>query len=371
MKIAVISNTSWNILNFRLGLIEALQEQGHDLIYYAPYDNAVKQIAEQNPVPHRSLKHLQRKGYNPIADARFCYELYKAFKEDGIELVLNYTVKPNIYGSIAARLAGIKNIATVTGVGYLFIEKSFMNKIGGLIYQYGLRFADKVAFQNKIDKDLFEKNGICDIKKSLLINGSGINLRHYRPAEVPPPETPFVFLFVARLLYVKGIKEFIAAAERLHAIHPSIEFHLVGPIDKDNYSAVTEEELQGWLKANPQLRYFGKQNDVRSFIQAAHCVVLPSYREGIPRVLLESMALEKPFVTTNCAGCIDVTTHGENGLMAEMGSVDSLFDAMNTMQALPLETRQAMGKKGRHRVETLYDEKFIIDDYFQLILSLS
>lgn len=371
MKIAVVSNTSWNILNFRLGLIEALQEQGHELMYYAPYDNAVQQIALQNSVPHRTLKHLQRKGYNPIADTRYCIEMYKAFKEDGIELVLNYTVKPNIYGSIAARLAGVKNIATVTGVGYLFIKKSFMNKIGGFIYQYGLRFADRVVFQNKIDKDLFENNGICDKSKTSLINGSGINIRHYRAAETPPPERPFVFLFVARLLYVKGIKEFILAANRLHAIHPHIEFHIVGPIDKDNLSAVTEEELQGWLNENPQLRYFGKQNDVRSFIQAAHAVVLPSYREGIPRVLLESMALEKPFVTTNCAGCIDVTTHGENGLMTEVGSVDGLFDAMNTMQALPFETRRAMGQKGRELVERLYDEKFIIDEYFRLILSLS
>jgi len=371
MRVAVISNTSWNILNFRLGLIESLQAKGYELVYYAPFDDSVARIAERNAVPYRPLKHLQRKGYNPIADLKLTYELYSYFKKDKIDVALNYTVKPNIYGSIAARLAGAKAIANLTGLGFLFLKNSIANRFAIRLYQVGLWFAHRVVFQNKTDKALFETRKLCAVEKTVLIPGSGINTSHYKPSQTSLPNSPFVFLFIGRLLYDKGIREFVTAAQRLHHLYPDMAFHLVGALDEGNPSAVSPQELDQWLQENKSLHYLGVQSDVRPFIEAAHVVVLPSYREGIPRVLLEAMALEKPFVTVNSPGCADVTRHGINGLIAEVASSDSLFKAMDSLYCLAPEEREAMGKAGRKHVTMFYDEKIVTDEYFQLILSLS
>ena len=371
MRIALISNTSWNILNFRLGLIEALQQKGFDVVYYAPYDDSVAEIARRNAVPYRAIEHLQRKGYNPLADVRLTMELYRFFKEDRIDLVLNYTVKPNIYGSIAARLAGTKAIANLTGLGFLFLKKSLANRFAIHLYRLGLWFAHRVVFQNQTDKTLFETQGLCSASKTLLIPGSGINTEHYKVSGKELSHEPFIFLFIGRLLYDKGIREFVAAAKTLHTQYPSMQFHLVGALDEGNPSAVDRHELDRWLSENTQLRYLGVQTDVRPFIEAAHVVVLPSYREGIPRVLLEAMALEKPFVTVKSPGCADVTEDGVNGLLAEVGSGDSLYTCMHRMYRLLPTERTAMGLAGRKRVEMLYDEKIVTEAYFQLILSLS
>ena len=371
MRIAVISNTSWNILNFRLGLIDALQQQGYEVVYYAPFDDSVARIAERNAVPYRPLKHLQRKGYNPIADLLLTCELYSYFKKDKIDVALNYTVKPNIYGSIAARLAGVRSIANLTGLGFLFLKNSLANQFAIRLYQFGLWFAHRVVFQNQTDKHLFENRGLCSSKKTLLIPGSGINTEHYKPSHSQEPDAPFVFLFIGRLLYDKGIREFVTAAKQLHAHHPTVQFHMVGAMDEGNPSAVSESELTRWLSENSALHYLGVQNDVRPFIEAAHTVVLPSYREGIPRVLLEAMALEKPFITVNTPGCADVTRPGENGFLAEPASADSLASCMEAMLQLNSTERQTMGKNGRHLVELVYDEKIVTAEYFRLILSLS
>ena len=371
MRIAVISNTSWNILNFRLGLIEALQKQGYEVVYYAPFDDSVARIAERNAVPYRALKHLQRKGYNPLADIQLTYELYSYFRKDKIDVALNYTVKPNIYGSIAARLAGVRSIANLTGLGFLFLKNSLANRFAIRLYQFGLWFAHRVVFQNQTDKTLFETRGLCSKHKTLLIPGSGINTDHYKPSQTQEPNTPFVFLFIGRLLYDKGIREFVTAANQLHALYPAIQFHMVGALDEGNPSAVSQSELTRWLSENSALHYFGAQNDVRPFIEAAHAVVLPSYREGIPRVLLEAMALEKPFITVNTPGCADVTRPGENGLLAEPASAVSLQACMDAMLQLSSADRQAMGQHGRRLVESVYDEKIVTAEYFRLILSLS
>ena len=371
MRIALISNTSWNILNFRLGLIESLQAKGFEVVYYAPYDECVEVIAQRNAVPYRPIKHLQRKGYNPLADVLLTLELYRFFKQDRIDLVLNYTVKPNIYGSIAARLAGTKAIANLTGLGFLFLKESLANRFAIRLYQVGLWFAHRVVFQNQTDKTLFESRGLCSANKTVLIPGSGINTSHYKPSGNTLPAEPFVFLFIGRLLYDKGIREFVGAANQLHAQYPNMQFHLVGALDEGNPSAVAQHELDAWLAQNTQLRYLGVQSDVRSYIEAAHAVVLPSYREGIPRVLLEAMALEKPFITVKSPGFADVTEHGINGLLAEVGSADSLYKAMLALFQMTPAAREEMGLAGRKRVETQYDEKIVTEAYFRLILSLS
>lgn len=190
MRIALISNTAWNILNFRLGLIESLQAKGFEVVYYAPYDESVEVIAQRNAVPYRPIRHLQRKGYNPFADVLLTLELYRFFKQDRIDLVLNYTVKPNIYGSIAARLAGTKAIANLTGLGFLFLKNSPANRFAIRLYQVGLWFAHRVVFQNQTDKTLFESRGLCSAAKSLLIPGSGINTSRINRRENPCPNNP-------------------------------------------------------------------------------------------------------------------------------------------------------------------------------------
>lgn len=371
MRIAIVSNTSWNILNFRLGLIQFLQSKGYDVFYIAPYDDSVEKIAKISDVKYLPLEKLQRKGYNPFADISLTQELYKYYKKEKIDIALSYTIKPNIYSSIAGYLCKTKTIANITGLGFVFLKKNMGNLIAKQILRFSLALSSKIVFQNQTDKTLFEQKKVANPEKTFLINGSGINTSHYLPNVECKQDSSFVFLFIGRLLYDKGIREFINASKKLSEEFPSLKFHLVGALDEGNPSAVSKVQLEQWLSENSKLEYFGNQSDVRPYINGCDAVVLPSYREGIPRVLLESMALEKPFVTVKSPGCQDVTIDGENGLLAEVESDTSLYEMMKKMSLLDSSKREEMGKNGRKLVLEKYDEKIVVEEYLKLILSLT
>jgi glycosyltransferase involved in cell wall biosynthesis len=298
-------------------------------------------------------------------------ELYQIFKKEKIDISISYTIKPNIYSAIAAYLTGVKSIVNLTGLGYVFLQNNFANNLTKKLYKFSLSLATKIIFQNKHDKNLFEKNKISSPLKAMIINGSGINTEKFKSSIPNKINTNFVFLFVGRLLYDKGYREFVKAAKKLNLEYPSIQFHLVGAMDEGNPSAVSQQELNANLEENSQLNYLGNQSNVIPFIQSSDVVVLPSYREGIPRVLLEAMSLEKPFVTVNSPGCEDVTIDGKNGLLAQVENAESLFEKMKEIYLLDAHKRQEMGTFGRKLVLEIYDEKIIVSEYLKLILSLS
>lgn len=368
LNIGIVLNTAWNIYNFRLGLVRALLAAGHKVIAIAPVDEFVPPI-EATGCIFVPLQHLSRKGVNPIKDLRFSYELFQIYKEYKIDIVLQYTIKPNIYGSMAANLAKIKSISTVTGLGYSFLSEGTVNKVVKQLYKTAFKSCSCIAFQNSDDKKLFEDLKLCPPEKTTLIKGSGINTDYFKPLPKTQISDNLIFLFVGRLLYDKGITELLSAAEILKNKYPKTEIWVVGGIDEGNPSAI-EKSVINEKHNTGIIKYLGASSDVRSIMQNADVVVLPSYREGLPRVMLESVAMAKPIITTDTAGCKDMVRGSENGFLVPVKNAEALANAMIKMYELSPEERQKMGEVGRKMALEEFDEQAIIKRYFDEIYQL-
>lgn len=362
-KIGIVLNTAWNIHNFRLGLLRALIQAGYEVVAIAPKDAFVSSIQETGAqfVP---LQQLSRKGVNPFKDWMLYRELYQIFKQHQLDAVLLYTIKPNIYGNWAAKKLGIPSIATVTGLGYSFMQEGIVHQIVKLLYRSAFRKAERVAFQNSDDKALFEDLRLCTSDQTRLIKGSGINTNYFQPMPKTTAETDFVFLFVGRLLYDKGVRELLQAAEKLQAARANTVFWVVGGIDEGNPSAI-QKDLLDYYEQEGAIKYLGRSSDVRAIMREADAVVLPSYREGLPRVMLESLAMGKPVITTDVAGCRETIKDGENGFCIPAQDDMALFEALVKMRDLSAEERQAMGAVGRTMALEEFDEQIIVSHYLK------
>lgn len=365
LKVGIVLNTAWNIYNFRLGLVKAFLAAGHQVYAIAPVDDFVSEI-EATGCTFIPVYHLSRKGMNPIQDLRFGYELYQIYKANELDVVLHYTIKPNIYGCLAAGRAKVKSISTVTGLGYSFLKEGMVNKIAKLLYKTAFKSGTRIAFQNRDDKKLFEDLFLCPASKTTLIKGSGINTTHFQPMPKKQRYEKLIYLFVGRLLYDKGITELFEAAQEFKKKCPETEIWVVGAIDDGNPSAVAKAGVEA-QEANGTIRYWGVSKDVRSIMQEADVVVLPSYREGLPRVMLESLAMGKPIITTDTAGCRETIQDTQNGFLVPVKDAKALADAMFRMYQLTEEERQNMGKVGREMALKEFDEQAIIKRYFEEI----
>lgn len=365
LKIGIVLNTAWNIYNFRLGLVKAFLAAGHSVYAIAPFDDFVPEI-EATGCVFIPVHHLSRKGMNPIQDMRFGHELYKIYTSKELDVVLHYTIKPNIYGSLAAGRAKVKSISTVTGLGYSFLKEGIVNKIANGLYKAAFKSGTRIAFQNRDDKKLFEDLSLCPASKTTLIKGSGINTTHFKPMQKKQSYEKLIYLFVGRLLYDKGVTELFEAAQAFKKQCPETEIWVVGAIDDGNPSAVAKAEVEA-QEANGTIRYWGVSNDVRSIMQEADVVVLPSYREGLPRVMLESLAMGKPIITTDTAGCRETVQDAKNGFIVPVKDANALADAMVRMYQLTDEARQEMGEVGRKMALQEFDEQAIIKRYFEEI----
>ncbi|MFZ8860229.1 MAG: glycosyltransferase family 4 protein, partial [Thermocrinis sp.] len=304
------------------------------------------------------------KGKNPIKDLKLFFEYFLLFRRLKPDLVINFTIKPNIYGSISAGLLGIPSISVITGLGYAFIRESWLTKLVKLLYWLAFRFNRAVVFQNSEDMKTLEK--LCE-GSCLLIESSGVDLKHFDPElckETKKDE--FTFLFVGRLLTDKGIYELIKAFESLKKEKPKVKLIIVGSPDEGNPNSVSKGELEKWVKEG-LIEWHGFQEDVRPFYCMADCVVLPSYREGLPRVLLEAMAMEKPIITTDAPGCRNVCVDGVNGFLVKPKDVESLYLAMKRMVELGDEKLREFGKAGRRLAEEKYSVERIVGEYINLI----
>ena len=367
LKIAIVLNTTWNIYNFRLGLIKKLLEQGHEVYAIAPKDDFVDAVTATG-CQHIALKHLSRKGVNPFKDLRLCLELFLLYRKHQFDYILHYTIKPNIYGSIAAGLSQKKSMATVTGLGYSFMKEGIINKIVKKLYAFAFRFSTNVAFQNSDDLMLFTQQKLSATSQSILIKGSGVNTRFFSPMPALKSSGGPVFLFVGRLLYDKGVRELFEASKLLKQKVASAQVWVVGAIDDGNPSAVSEQLVHAYVQQDI-IKYLGPSNDVRSIMKDADIVVLPSYREGLPRVMLESLSMAKPVITTDAPGCRETVIHQQNGWMVPVADTEKLASAMIEMAAMPPETLQRMGAVGRKMALKEFDEQVIIGQYLKIIAS--
>ena len=370
MKIGIIANASFNIYNFRLPLMHFLADKGFKIIAIAPKDNFTDKITDAG-FEFIELKKLSRKGTNPWQDFLLTLELRKIYKQNKLDVVLQYTIKPNIYGSIAAKLAGIKSICTVTGLGYTFLNDSFASKISKWLYRTAFHFSDVILFQNNDDKSTFLELHLAQEQKIQIVPGSGIDIRKFNPdfCTDKPVESNDVFLFIGRLLKDKGIFEFIDAAKNIVQKYPQTKFLIVGETDKDNPSSISQKELDAITQIS-NIKYLGFLPDTRIAICQATCVVLPSYREGLPRVILEAMAMGKPCITTNVPGCRDAVDE-DCAFLAEVENSTVLAFQMEKFIRLPLQTKNEMGINARKRAESVFASDIIATDYLEIVLNLS
>jgi len=363
--VAVVINTSWNIFNFRLGLLHALQEKGYRIVCIAPRDDYSEKL-EGLGFEYREIR-INNKGTNPIEDIRLVGDFYGLFKALRPDVLLHYTIKPNIYGSMAAGLLGIPVISNISGLGTVFLNDSLSSKIAKLLYRAALRVPKRVFFQNAQDRDLFVHSKLVKAKKAGLLPGSGINTETFKPKTAPgKAKGRLRFLFIARLVRDKGLYEYVEAARKIKKLFPEVECAILGAYYPGNPTAISEAEMREW-EAEGIVTYLGTSDDVASVIAEADCVVLPSYREGLSRVLLEAAAMAKPIVTTDVPGCREVVDDGINGYLCRVKDAVSLAERMERIIGLGEEQRREMGAKGREKVVAEFDERIVIDRYKEAI----
>ena len=368
LSICLVCNTSFAIHTYRQGLIKALVAAGHAVIVLAPRDRTTPLLEAMGcrcvPLP------IASKGTDPRQDLNTLAALYRHYRRLSPNLVFHYTIKPNIYGSIAAWLARVPSIAVTTGLGYVFIQKSRAATVAKMLYRIAFRFPGEVWFLNRDDKAAFvEGKLLAHPERARLLNGEGVDLAHfaYRPL---PVRTSFTFVLIGRLLWDKGVGEYVEAARRLHARYPHVRFALLGPVGVDNPSAITRADVDAWEREGI-ITYLGEAEDVRPFIDEADCVVLPSYREGVPRTLMEASAMGRPIVATDVPGCREVVADGVNGLLCEARNPDSLAEKLADMIEMTHEARQTMGHSGRMRVEAEFDEAAVVERYRETVRAVT
>jgi len=366
-RIGIVANTTWNIYNFRLNIIEALLGQGYEVVVLAPMDEYIEYKERFPQVKHLHIRVLTRDGKHPIKDIALIEELRRKYKATKLDLVIHYTHKPNIYGAIAGKLTGVPTIGIVTGLGYPFLRKGWMEKLVSLMYKMTSGFHKKIIFENEDDRTLFINKGIVKEEKSISVKGCGVNIDHFSPDDSLPRNGVTRFTFIGRMLYDKGIKEFVnAAAEIKKQYNGKSKFTVVGEIDKHNPSSVNPDELAKWVHEDI-IDYKGYVKDVRKIISDSDCIVLPSYREAIARSITESMAMGKPVIATETAGCREAIDHGENGFLVPVKDTAALQDAMANMINMQNSELEQMGKNGREKTIAIFDDRIIANNIVQVV----
>ena len=364
--VAIVANTTWNIYNFRLNVIEKLYEEGYKVYVIAPVDKYIHYTKQFAGIVHIPLKHLKRDSINPFNDLRLTLELIRIYKKIKPDLVLHYTVKPNLYGGIAARFNGLPSLAVVTGLGYAFINNGYIKKITKILYQLTSRTHEKVIFENTDDRLLFLKEKLISEKQGISIKGCGVDSRYFSPYPNGIAKNCTTFTFIGRLLYDKGIREFIDAARMLKKKYDNVAFWLVGEIDDKNPAAIRKDDLMNWVKEGIVV-YHGATNDVKKYIAASDCIVLPSYREAIARSITEGMAMEKPVITTDTPGCREAVDDGQNGFLVPVKDALALSVSMDKFHQLDADQRHIMGVLGRQKVVREFDDRLISQQIYQII----
>lgn len=355
-------NAAWNLVNFRAGLIRALIADGWEVIAVAPDDPPQRAALEAMGCRFVAIA-MRSRGMSVAHDLGIFAAFLRLFLRERPAAMLGFTIKPNVYGSLAARLAGVPAINNISGLGTGFMRPGALQRLVVGLYRVGLSGSARVFFQNTEDRRLFVERGLVRPERAGLLPGSGIDLERFRPAPpADPPRPAPVFLMIARLVFDKGVREFVEAARIVRAQRPEARFVLLGFLGVDNRTAVSAEDVAGW-EAEGLVEYRPPLADVRPAIAAADVVVLPSYREGTSRVLLEAAAMARPIVATDVPGCREVVDDGVSGLLCRVRDAQSLAEQLLAMCDTDPARRAAMGHAGRAKVEREYSEALVIDAY--------
>ena len=368
LHILMTANCAWNLWNFRRGLIVALLSDGHRLTLLAPPDGTVANL-EGLGCRFVPLS-MSTKGMNPFKELNFLRRLHKTFKIHRADIILSYTIKNNIFGALAARSLNIPFIPNVTGLGAGFLSSGSLRVVVEILYRISFKSPIKVFFQNNDDEELFVRRNLVDSRKCFILPGSGIDLNFFIPAEYPRKDVNTIFLMIGRLIRTKGLYEFTKAARQIKSRYPQARFKLLGPqLDAQDGDAVGALELQAWQEEGI-IEYLGVTDDVRPHISAAHCIVLPSYREGVPRSVIEAASMARPVIVTNVAGCREVVKNGVTGYLCRPRDMNDLAQKFEQFMALPYYEKFKMGNAGRAMMEANFDEANVIKAYRSAIATI-
>ncbi len=357
MRILILANHDIGLYKFRRELIEELVRDHEVSIALPPGEYCAKLEAlgcQMHPFD------FARRGMNPFADFMQISRYKKLLKQVKPDVVLTYTIKPNVYGGIACQKMKIPYIANVTGLGTSIENGGLLSKLVLALYRYGLRKAKCVFFQNPANADFFQSKNVIS-GKSRIIPGSGVNLEFFEAKPYPEDAGESRLLFVGRIMKDKGIEEFLEAIRKVRQGGDNVIGDIVGPCEEDYQPVLKCFEDEGVI------RYYGLQDDMRPFYAKAHAVVLPSYHEGKSNVLLEASASARPIVTTRVPGCQEICEEGVTGFLCAPQDAESLAEAIAKLIHLPREMRQEMGAKARQKMEKEYDRKLVIQAYWEEI----
>lgn len=358
MKIMILANFDVGLYQFRRELIEKLLKD-HRILISLPDGDLVRPLEEMGcrffDTP------LDRRGINPVKDMGLFLRYLKLLRKEKPDLVITYTIKPNIYGGIACRLLGIPYAVNITGLGTAFQKQGALRKLVTFLYKTALKKAKVVFFENAGNMQNLLDESIVKEAQTCLLNGAGVNTVHYGYTPYPADEDTTKFLFVGRVMREKGIDELFSAMHRLNAEGRSCTLDVLGGYEENYAGKIAAYTAEGWL------HYHGYQKDVRPFIADSHCFVLPSYHEGMANTNLESASMGRPLITSNIHGCMEAVEEDISGLLCEPRDTDSLYNAMARFMELSREEQEAMGRAGRAHMEARFDKKKVVAHTIQAL----
>jgi len=351
-KILILANFDLGLYSFRKELIQALMDKGNKVYISLPYGELVDKLVDMGCEFIDTL--VDRRGINPLTDMKLLLAYRQIMKKVKPDMVITYTVKPNIYGGLLCRLYKIPYATNITGLGTGFQKDGLLRKFIVFLYKSSLRKVGAVLFENAGDKQVFVDNNIVTESKGAVLNGAGVNIEEYSFTPMPVSET-IRFLFIGRIMKEKGVDELFEAAKRIKAEFSNVEFDIVGPFEDSYEKKVKELEHDGIIN------FYGYQTDVKPYIRQAHCFVLPSYHEGMANTLLECASIGRPLITSDIYGCREAVKDGENGFLCEVGNSDSLYLTIRQFIELDEEKRVRMGRESRLHVENVFDKRVVVE----------
>lgn len=351
MKILILANNDIGLYQFRRELIEELLKK-NNVVIALPYGELIEPLKKMGcrfiSTP------VDRRGINPFKDLKLMLKYMALLKSEAPELTITYTIKPNIYGGMACRIRKIPYAVNITGLGTAFQKKGFLRKLVVTLYKQGLKKSDLIFFENIENRKIFVELGIVEEKDTCVLNGAGVNLKHYQVTEYPTEEWGIRFLFIGRVMKEKGIEELFSSMQILQKEGIDCTLDVLGDYEEDYKDKMKQYSSEGWL------HYHGYQKDVRPYIASSHCFVLPSWHEGMANTNLECAAMGKPVITSNIHGCLEAVEDGTTGFLCERKNVDDLHRVMKRFSELSYEEKKQMGLSGRARMETLFDKRMIV-----------
>lgn len=360
-KILILANNDGGLFHFRKELLESFVQNNYEVIISVPEGKYKPQIEAIGCT--YVVTDMDRHGMNPFKDGRLFLKYGKMIKKYKPDVILTYTIKPNIYGALQARIKKVPYLVNVTGLGMALQNAGLMQKMLLTMYRVSMKKAACVFFQNEQNLQFMKEHG-CVNSQTRLIPGSGVNIEEYAQISYPESTVPRI-LNITRIMKDKGIEEFLAATERIKAAYPDVIFEILGDYEEDT-KAIYEPRIEE-LQKKGIIKYYGYQKDVKPFIGRCHLVVNPTYHEGMSNVLLEATASGRPVAASNISGCKEIFEDGKGGIAFEAQSEDALVQTLERFLGMSYEERQMMGNEARKHVEKFFDRQIVIQAYLEEI----